>query len=240
MGRYDFRALRVRQTARALVETRRDPALPPWYKIVGDIPPSEILSRPVQRTPRVRGKAKKPSRMFQPLPIAYPEDKLRSDFFNDHPWELARPRLVVEDSGNDAKGYNWATIVQPGKQLDGESVVQRQMWLMKHKAYPKALAYDTARREFYKHRHLEDVRRRIAKEEALHVGAYFGKGPLEIGMELEDKSFENWKQWAAQQIEDEQQMRAQLFSGPVNPEESAPPEVEGSFEELPETVSAPR
>lgn len=120
MGRYDFRALRVRQTARALVETRRDPALPPWYKVVTDIPPSEILSRPVQRAPRVRGNAKKPSKMFQPLPIAYPEDKLRSEFFNDHPWELARPRLVVEDSGNDAKGYNWATIVQPGKQLDGE------------------------------------------------------------------------------------------------------------------------
>lgn len=111
---------------------------------------------------------------------------------------------------------------------------------MKHKAYPKALAYDTARREFYKHRHLEDVRRRIAKEEALHVGAYFGKGPLEIGMELEDKSFENWKQWAAQQIEDEQQMRAQLFSGPVNPEEVAAPESEDVLEETPEAVPAPR
>jgi small subunit ribosomal protein S23 len=58
--------------------------------------------------------------MFQPLPITYPEDKLRSEFFGDHPWELARPRLVVEDNGNDAKDYNWETIVQPGKQLDGE------------------------------------------------------------------------------------------------------------------------
>ena len=46
--------------------------------------------------------------------------QLRSDFFGDHPWELARPRLVVEDSGNDAKGYDWRTIQQKGKQLDGE------------------------------------------------------------------------------------------------------------------------
>lgn len=120
MGRYDFRSLRVRQAAKALVDAGRDEVLPPWYHIVGVIPPGETLARPVQRSPRLRGNAKKPSRMFQPLPIAYPEDKLRSEFFNDHPWELARPRIVVEDSGNDAKGYNWETIVQPGKQLDGE------------------------------------------------------------------------------------------------------------------------
>lgn len=87
------------------------------------------------------------------------------------------------------------------------------MWLMKHRSLSKASAYDVARREFYAHRHLSEVRSRIAKEEALHVGAYFGKGPLEIGMELEDKSWENWKRWAASQIEDEQAMRAQLFSG---------------------------
>lgn len=84
---------------------------------------------------------------------------------------------------------------------------------MKHRALSKASAYDQARREFYAHRHLSEIRSRIAKEEAQHVGAYFGKGPLEIGMQLEDKSWENWKSWAASQIEDEQAMRAQLFSG---------------------------
>jgi small subunit ribosomal protein S23 len=94
-----------------------------------------------------------------------------------------------------------------------ESVVQRQMWLMKYKALSKASAYDAARREFYAHRHLSEIRSRIAKEEAQHVGAYFGKGPLEIGMELEDRSWESWKRWANVQIEDEQAMRAQLFSG---------------------------
>ncbi|OAL47161.1 37S ribosomal protein S25, mitochondrial [Pyrenochaeta sp. DS3sAY3a] len=212
MGRYDFRALRVRQTAKALFDSKRNHNLPQWYDVVGNIPPSETLARPVLRVPKIRH-ARKASKLFKPLPIAYPEDRLRSEFFGDHPWELARPRLVVEDSGNDAKGYDWSNIVQPGKQLDGESVVQRQMWLMKHRSLSKASAYDVARREFYHHRHLSEVRSRIAKEEALHVGAYFGKGPLEIGMELEDKSWENWKRWAASQIEDEQAMRAQLFSG---------------------------
>ena len=100
------------------------------------------------------------------------------------------------------------------------SVVQRQMWLMKHQGLSKPEAYDQARREFYRHRHLEDIRRRVAKEEALHVGAYFAKGPNEIGMELEDKAFEDWKRWAGVQIEDEQQMRAQMFSGPTAAEET--------------------
>ncbi len=90
------------------------------------------------------------------------------------------------------------------------------MWLMRVQRLSKAAAYDQARREFYHHRHLAEVRIRIAKEEAMHVGAYFGKGPVEVGMELEDKAWENWKTWANQQIEAEQSMRAQIFSGPQN------------------------
>ncbi|KZM19229.1 mitochondrial ribosomal small subunit component [Ascochyta rabiei] len=215
MGHYNFAPLRVRQTAKALYDAKRTSSLPQWYDVVGNIPPGETLARPVLRAPRVKG-AKKASKLFKPLPIAYPEDQLRSDFFGDHPWELARPRLVVEDSGNDAKAYDWSRIKQKGKQMDGESVVQRQLWLMKHRHMSKASAYDHARREFYHHRHLAEIRARIAKEEATHVGAYFGKGPLEVGMALEDRAWENWKAWANQQIEEEQSMRAQMFSGPQN------------------------
>lgn len=123
MGRYDFRPLRVRQTAKALFDAKRNPELPQWYDVIGNIPPSETLARPVLRVPKMR-KARKASKLFKPLPIAYPEDKLRSEFFGDHPWELARPRLVVEDSGNDSKNYDWSKIVQPGKQLDGERCVE--------------------------------------------------------------------------------------------------------------------
>jgi len=119
MGRYEFRPIRVRQAVKALYDAKHQPYLPQWYKVIGDIPPSETLARPLQRAPKAH-KTKKPSRMFQPLPITYPEDKLRSDFFGDHPWELARPRLVVEDSGNDSKWHDWSKIIQPGKQLDGE------------------------------------------------------------------------------------------------------------------------
>ncbi|CAI6337972.1 unnamed protein product [Periconia digitata] len=247
MGRYDFRPMRVRQTAKALFDTRRNSSLPQWYHVIGDVPPSETLARPIQRAPQPRRSNKKPSRMFQPLPMRYEEDALRTDFFNDHPWELARPRLVIEDSGNDSRNVDWSKgIVQPGRQVDGESVVQRQLYLMTHANLPKATAYDTARREFYAYRHRADIRRRIAREEAQHVGAYFGAGPLEVGMALEDKSFESWKTWAAKMIDDEQAVRSQLFSGPMQPgnEEDATElsegELEGALEEVQDKVPASR
>jgi small subunit ribosomal protein S23 len=89
------------------------------------------------------------------------------------------------------------------------------MWLMENVGLTKAEAYDKARREFYRIRHLDAVRRRIAKEEALFTGAYFGKGPLEISMELENDAYEHWRAWAAKEIEAEQASRAQMMSGPA-------------------------
>lgn len=64
----------------------------------------------------------------------------------------------------------------------------------------KEQAYDTARREFYSLRQEEEVERRIAKEEAQMVGAYFGKNFLQVGVELEDAQYERWKKWATRQI----------------------------------------
>lgn len=123
-----------------------------------------------------------------------------------------------------------------------DSVVQRQMWLMKHENHSKASAYDIARREFYAHRHRAEIRARIAKEEAQHVGAYFGKGPLEVGMELEDKAWENWKKWANIQIEDQQAMRAQMFSGQQDEglgDNLSDGEYDSAIEELEGTGSVP-
>jgi small subunit ribosomal protein S23 len=61
--------------------------------------------------------------MFQPQRIVYPEDELRTRFFQDHPWELARPRILVESDGKDFMRYDWSKIQQVGKQLDGERLV---------------------------------------------------------------------------------------------------------------------
>lgn len=185
----------------------------PWYPVLGDFPPTQRLVRPALQCDRVRRSRK--SKTFQPLQVTYPEDSLRSEFFGDHPWELARPRTVLEDDGKDAHRHDWSRIHQPGRIMDGErylihdhhcsrpatntlSVIQRQQWLIRHERLTRPQAYDKARKEFYAIRHREEIERRIAKEEALMTGAYFAPGPLEVGMRLEDDAFEEWKRYAVE------------------------------------------
>lgn len=81
------------------------------------------------------------------------------------------------------------------------SVVQRQLWLMEHGGLSKNKAYDQARREFYALRQEEEIERRVAREEARYVGAYFGKTRSDISMELEDEEYERWKLWGKQRVE---------------------------------------
>ncbi|KAM0155911.1 hypothetical protein ACHAPG_005598 [Botrytis cinerea] len=178
---------RVYQTASALLASESISQAPPWYKTIGSVPPSEILTRtqPVQhRGSNGRPRTKKASKLFKPQTIVYEEDRIRQEFFRDHPWELARPRVVLEDDGRDGQRCDWSRISQPGRPLTGESE-----------------AYDIARKEFYALRQEEEIERRIAREEAEYVGAYFHKGALEVGMELEDKSYEDWKAWATKEVE---------------------------------------
>lgn len=73
-------------------------------------------------------------------------------------------------------------------------------------------AYDQARKEFYSLRHQEEVERRVAKEEATWVGAYFGKSVLEIGMELEDKTYDSWMEWAKTNVEAADRMRDAAYT----------------------------
>jgi len=269
MGRYDFRAQRVLATANQLLETNRISTPPPWYNIVQDVPPAAALTRPVfrdartvseQRAAKRIGKSSrqfqqlresksrlqdhKMKKIFRPMDIGHGEDRLRVEFFGDHPWELARPRVILEDGGNDSVDYNWSHIKQPSKRLDGESVIQRQLYLMNVEGLHKELAYDVARKEFYQYRHLEEVERRIAKEEALSTGAYFGKGPNEISLQLEDQIWEHWKTWAFEQVEKEKQRNASAYSGTDSEEaESADPLLEpglleAELEEMSEAVPA--
>ena len=116
------------------------------------------------------------------------------------------------------------------------SVVQRQLWLRHNKpGITHAQAYDQARKEFYDVRLQEDVERRVAKEEAMSTGAYFGKSALEIGMELEDKEHERWKRWATKEIAVAEQRQAAMYTGGVESSETSvdsdPAEYEAAFEE---------
>ncbi|KAI2632307.1 mitochondrial ribosomal protein [Hypoxylon sp. NC1633] len=207
-GLRQIRPGRVYQTVTALMDHRIAPTLkvqqPIWYNVIESIPPSEILTRPFppqhqKQNPKIR----RPSRLFQPQQLIYEEDELRRTFYKDHPWELARPRMIIEMDGKDAQRCNWSRgLIQPGMPLCGESVVQRQLWMMHNVlGVTKDQAYDKVRREFYALRQEEEVERRIAKEEAQIVGAYFGQSFIQVGLKLEDEQYENWKRWASRQID---------------------------------------
>jgi small subunit ribosomal protein S23 len=127
MGRLDFRPQRVHQAVTELLKTPRLRTKPVWHDVVGRITPAQTLIRtlPVMHRPRrLPRKVKKPSKMFQPQNIVYPEDYMRERFYSDHPWELARPRIVLEDDGMDAQRNDWSRLVQPWRQTDGERCVR--------------------------------------------------------------------------------------------------------------------
>ncbi|KAI6528139.1 mitochondrial ribosomal small subunit component [Pyricularia oryzae] len=218
---------------------------PPWLQAMQKIPPSEILTRPIPiQHQKPNPKARKPKNIFRPQKIVYEEDELRKTFYRDHPWELARPRVILEIDGMDSHYCDWSQgLEQPSIPLSGESVVQRQLWLMHNEGMTKEKAYDLVRREFYALRQEEEVERRIAQEEARMVGAYFGKNRLQIGNELEDHEYERWKDWAATEMakaEAERENAMPTFGGKAKDAEASIDDLmlEGSMDAILEEKKA--
>ncbi|RMZ92298.1 hypothetical protein DV736_g487, partial [Chaetothyriales sp. CBS 134916] len=224
MGRINLSAIRVRQRALANIKAGRTDVLPIWADVVHDIPPAQIMTRqqPVthpltqtrtetqangstRKVTRVitppRCKSYKPSRMYSPTRLRYEEDMLRKQFFADHPWELARPRVVLETTGNQHADADWSTgLLQPSMPLSGESVVQRQRYLLENRPdISVAEAYDVARKEFYVLRRRQATNIRIAAEEAEIHGASFGPSSMSKAMAIEDAMYNDWQKWAEQQ-----------------------------------------
>lgn len=116
-------------------------------------------------------------------------------------------------------------------------MIQRQHWLLRHTALSTAAAYDKARKELYRVRHAQEIERRVAREEALNTGAFFGLGPLEIGMKLEDRAYENWRTWAEKEIVALKQLQGSAYTGTEN-EDAAIELEQPEQEELQEVVDA--
>jgi small subunit ribosomal protein S23 len=239
MGRLNLTALNVRKIALQNLKTQKTRNQPAWLEIVGDIPPAQILTRqqPVRhpltkvRTRTLPGgkteqhvhvveqkksRSTRGQHLFTPTPLRYEEDTLRKRFFSDHPWELARPRVVLETSGDQYKNADWSKgLQQPGVSVTGESVVQRQLWLLENVpdiTVPQA--YDIARKEFYALRRQEETRSRIAAEEARHMGAQFGKSAIQVSMGIENRMYNDWENWS-RMVVDEFTQRAAAFEGTI-------------------------
>lgn len=232
---------------------------PAWYNVVASVPPSKSFAREPKITnpsnnkniaslseysetvgikngtykTRQSGSDRKVSfnKLYKAPKLNYAEDKLRELFYQQHPWELSRPKVLIENTGEES--YDWSTIQQLGKPLDGESVVQRTLYLLKEKKQPTLLdAYDQARFEFYRVRVQQEIHEQVAQEEAEMFGSVFGSSSIEYGLEKEQKVIETWKKKAIQQTE----LMAARSSGPSaaweNAAEANEESVEQDVEEL--------
>ncbi|GAA5795675.1 mitochondrial ribosomal protein S25 [Helicostylum pulchrum] len=107
----------------------------------------------------------------RPRAIVYPEDKLRRQFFKDHPFELARPKVLVEnDLGINRIDYSKLMLegMHPS-QIDGEAVIKYQLHLMIHENMPEKKAYAKATSEFYDIRAQQEEDERAAREKMNNV-----------------------------------------------------------------------
>ena len=118
---------------------------PVWLPVVQAIPPgpsiirsqnpevnvngqtdleTSVLAKPRTNTHRLRH-SEKHLRTPPPRPraIVYPEDRLRRQFFKDHPFELAKPKVLVEnDLGINRTDFSKLMLdgMHPS-QIDGEA-----------------------------------------------------------------------------------------------------------------------
>lgn len=200
---------------------------PAWYDVVASIPPKTKFCRVPKFKNPANGKDRRQSIeipigvghngifktrantsdkkvssnvLFKPPKLSYIEDEIRKLFYEQHPWERSRPKILVENSmDND---YNWSHISQLGKPLDGENVVQRSLYLLKTKEQDTLTnAYNQARFEFYRIRMQQEIQEQVAQEEAEMFGSVFGQTAIEFGIGKEQSVIETWKRKALKETE---------------------------------------
>ncbi|KAI8052381.1 mitochondrial ribosomal protein S25 [Syncephalis plumigaleata] len=187
----------VAQTVSRLLQARILKKQPVWLSAVKQYPPGRQLFE-YRSLIRVRSKQRqrlgaalstrrvtKRYKPVRPPVIVYPEDALRRRFYQDHPYELSRPRLLLERDGHNRR--DWTRLCQEGESPTGEHVVQYQLYLMST-GLPENEAYAQATSEFYAIRAREDTARRLAQLEAQHFGAKPIKTALAVGIEKEEEA----------------------------------------------------
>ncbi|KAJ1734970.1 mitochondrial ribosomal small subunit component [Coemansia biformis] len=109
------------------------------------------------------------TRCNRPPRIVFPEDELRREFYKNHPFEMYRPRIVMELTGRG--NQNWSQLTNGPEQVTGENVVRYQHYLMEVKGMSKQEAYAQATQELYRIRAREEVEAKVAQQEARFHGA---------------------------------------------------------------------
>ncbi|GCE98435.1 mitochondrial ribosomal small subunit component [Zygosaccharomyces mellis] len=200
---------------------------PAWYQVVASVPPTTKFTREArfinpstgQKTvqwkefdegvdhkgfykTRNNSFDRKPmdNRLYKAPKLRFLEDQLREVFYQQHPWEFSRPKMLIENEIHE--NFDWCHMSQLGKPLDGESVVQRTIYLLqKNPELGMIGAYDKARFEFYRLRMQEEIEQQVAQEEAEMFGSVFSSSALDYGVEQEQRVIDVWKKKALEETE---------------------------------------
>ncbi|KAJ2704388.1 mitochondrial ribosomal small subunit component [Coemansia sp. IMI 203386] len=125
------------------------------------------------------------TRSTRPPKIEFPEDKLRREFYKNHPFELSRPRIVMEPTGRTNE--DWSRLTKGAGQVTGEDVVRHQHYLMQSKGMGEQEAYAQVTNELYKIRAREEMEAKIAQQEARAYGARMLEKPFSTRMVVLEK-----------------------------------------------------
>lgn len=201
--------------------------LPAWYKVLAFNPPRhafnktirpEVLEQRKQEeisslkemnekldtgfyATRIKTQKKDPvNKLTRSQQLKFIEDDLRLLFYKQHPWELADPKNLIENEsnlGNDK--FDWSHLRQFGKKLDGESVVQRTLYLVETEDKTLLQAYEQAKSEYYRLQIQDETEMNICREESEMCGAVYPTTIIEKGFAKEAEVLAKWKLDAMEQ-----------------------------------------
>ncbi|KAI7878624.1 hypothetical protein K492DRAFT_164757 [Lichtheimia hyalospora FSU 10163] len=127
----------------------------------------------------------------RPAPIVYPEDRLRRQFYKDHPFELARPQVLVENRlGLNRTDYSQLMLPDMlPEEVSGETVIKYQLHLMTEKGMTERQAYAKATSEFYEIRAQQEEAERQARSQLDAAIEQIEQKPwTKLALELEEKA----------------------------------------------------
>ncbi|RCH84767.1 mitochondrial ribosomal small subunit component [Rhizopus azygosporus] len=184
---YRAAPIKIAKHVSSLLKGRLLKEPPVWLPVVQSIPPGPSVIRSQNEEINVSGQTDIEKNLFsthktvnrqrysqkhlrtpppRPRAIVYPEDRLRKQFYKDHPFELARPKVLVENElGINRTDYSKLMLdgMHPS-QIDGEAVIKYQLHLMTHENMTERQAYAKATAEFYEIRAQQEEEERKAKE----------------------------------------------------------------------------
>ncbi|KAJ2159778.1 mitochondrial ribosomal small subunit component [Coemansia sp. RSA 552] len=132
------------------------------------------------KSSRLRAKSNRPPK------IVFPEDRLRREFYKNHPFETYRPRILMEMTGKNER--KWSQLSDEAGEVTGEDVVRFQYYLMRTEGLSKQGAYERATQEFYKIRAREEMEAKIAQQEAMYHGAHGPSKPFSTRQLFKEES----------------------------------------------------